>query len=73
MGKTMRFLLMEPSMKSFLIQMIETIFVLGNWYDWKEGKVKLYYQNFGRALKGQPSKKWEGFDNFRSKIIELGS
>jgi hypothetical protein len=43
-----------------LIQTIETIFVLGNCYDWKEGKEKLYYQNFGRALKGQPSKKCEG-------------
>ena len=63
-----------------LIQTIETIFVLGNRYNWKEGKEKLYYQNFGRALKGQPSKKWEGllesvraktFDNFKSKVIEL--
>ncbi len=40
-----------------LIQTIEVIFVLGNHYNWKEGKEKLYYQNFGRALKGQPSKK----------------
>ncbi len=63
-----------------LIQTIETIFVLGNFYDWKEGKEKLYYQNFRRALKGQPSKKWEGllesvramtFDNFKSNVIEL--
>jgi len=46
-----------------LIQAIKTIIVLGNRYDWKEsgaGKEKLYYQNFGRALKGEPSKKWEG-------------
>jgi hypothetical protein len=42
-----------------LIQTIETIIVLGNRYDWKDGKEKLYYQNFGRALKGEPSKKWE--------------
>ena len=45
-----------------LIQTIETIIVLGDRYDWKEsgvGKEKLYYQNFGRALKGEPSKKWE--------------
>ena len=30
-----------------------------NCYDWKEsgaGKEKLYYQNFGCALKGEPSK-----------------
>ncbi len=44
-----------------LIQMIETIIVLGNRFTWKEsGKEKLHYQNFGRALKGEPSKKWEG-------------
>ncbi len=44
-----------------LIQMIKTNIVLGNRYDWKEsGKEKLYYQNFGCALKGEPSKKWEG-------------
>ena len=66
-----------------LIQAIETIIVLGNRYDWKEsgaGKEKLYYQNFGRALKGEPSKKWEGLietirtktvDNFKTKVIEL--
>ncbi len=29
-----------------LIQTIETIFVLGNCYDWKEGKEKLYNQSF---------------------------
>ncbi len=40
-----------------LIQTIETIIVLGNRYDWKDGNKKLYYQNFGRALKGEPSKK----------------
>ena len=33
-----------------LIQAIETIIVLGNRYDWKESG----------ALKGEPSKKWEG-------------
>ncbi len=63
-----------------LIQTIEAIFVLGNCFDWKEGKEKLYYQNIGRALKEQPSKKWEGllesvraktFDNFKSKVIKL--
>ena len=66
-----------------LIQAIETIIVLGNRYDWKEsgaGKEKLYYQNFGRALKGEPSKKWEGLietirtktvENFKTKVIEL--
>jgi len=66
-----------------LIQTIEQIIVLGNRYDWKEsgaGKEKLYYQNFGRALKGEPSKKWEGLiesirtktvDNFKSKVVEL--
>jgi hypothetical protein len=64
-----------------LIQTIETIIALGNHYDWKEeGKEKLYYQNFGRALKGEPSKKWEGlietvpnktFDKFKNKVIEL--
>jgi hypothetical protein len=61
--------------------MIETIIVLGNCYNWKEyGKEKLYYQNLGRALKGEPSKKWEGLiesvqnktlDNFKNKVIEL--
>ena len=66
-----------------LIQTIETIIVLGDRYDWKEsgvGKEKLYYQNFGRALKGEPSKKWEGLiqtirtktvDNFKTKVVEL--
>jgi hypothetical protein len=64
-----------------LIQRIETIIVLGNCYNWKEeGKEKLYYQYFGLALKGEPSKKWEGlietvrkktFDNFKNKVIEL--
>ncbi len=64
-----------------MIQTIETISVLGNRYDWKEEeKEKLYYQNFGRALKGEPSKKWEGlietvrnktFDNFKNKVMEL--
>ncbi len=64
-----------------LIQTIKTIIVLGNRYDWKEsGKEKLYYQNFGRALKGEPSKKWEGLiesvqnktlDNLKNKVIEL--
>ncbi len=63
-----------------LIQTIETIIVLGNQYDWKDGKEKLYYQNLGRALKGKPSKKWEGliesvrnktFENFKTKVIEL--
>jgi hypothetical protein len=53
---------------------------LGNCYDWKDGKEKLYYQNFERALKGEPSKKWENliksvqiksFKNFKSKVIEL--
>ena len=65
------------------IQTIETIIVLGNCYDWKEsgaGKEKLYYQNFGRAMKGEPSKKWEGLiesirtktaDNFKTKVVEL--
>jgi hypothetical protein len=46
-----------------LIQTIETIIVLGNRYNWKEsgaGKEKLYYQNFGHAMKGEHSKKWEG-------------
>ncbi len=63
-----------------LIQTIEMIIVLGNRYDWKDGKEKLYYQNFGRALKGEPCKKWENliksvriksFKNFKSKVIEL--
>ena len=63
-----------------LIQTIEAIIVLGNRYDWKDGKEKLYYQNFGRALKGEPSKKWESlidavrnktFENFKAKVIEL--
>ena len=66
-----------------LIQTIETIIVLGNRYDWKEsgaGKEKPYYQNFGRAMKGEPSKKWEGLiesirtktaDNFKTKVVEL--
>jgi len=66
-----------------LIQAIETIIVLGNHYDWKEsgaGKEKQCYQNFGRALKGEPSKKWEGLietirtktvENFKTKVIEL--
>jgi hypothetical protein len=40
-----------------LIQTIETFIVLGNQYNWKDGKEKLYYQNFGQALKGKPSKK----------------
>ena len=40
-----------------LVQTIKTIFILGNCYDWIEGKEYLYDQNFGRALKGQPSKK----------------
>ena len=62
-----------------LIQTIETIIVLGNRYGWKVGKEKLHYQNFGQALKGEPSKKWEGliesvqnktFDNFKSKVIK---
>ena len=65
-----------------MIQTIETIIVLGDRYDWKESgvrKEKLYYQNFGRALKGEPSKKWEGLiqtirttvDNFKTKVVEL--
>ncbi len=66
-----------------LIQVIETIIVLGNRYEWKEfgaRKEKLYYQNFGGALKGEPSKKWEGFivtirtktvENFKTKVIDL--
>jgi hypothetical protein len=66
-----------------LIQTIETIIVLGNRYDWKESgarEEKLYYQNFGRAMKGEPSKKWEGLiesirtktaDNFKTKVVEL--
>ncbi len=69
-----------PLQNEVLIQTIETIIVLGNRCDWKDGKEKLYYQNFGRALKGEPSKKWENliesvriksFENFKSKVIEL--
>jgi hypothetical protein len=51
---------MNGTQNKVLIQTIETIIVLGNRYKWKDGKEKLYYQNFGRALKGEPSKKWEG-------------
>ncbi len=66
-----------------LIQTIETSIVLGNRYDWKEfgaGKEKLYYQNFGRVMKGEPSKKWEGLidsirtktaNKFETKVVEL--
>jgi hypothetical protein len=67
---------MNGTQNKVLILMIKTIMVLGNHYDWKEpGKEKLYYQNFGRALKGEPSKKWEGLiesiQNIKSKAIEL--
>ena len=52
-----------------LIQTIERIFVLGNRYNWKDGKEKLYYQNFERVLKGEPRKKWEGLiKSVRNKI-----
>jgi hypothetical protein len=54
-----------------LIQTVETIIVLGNRYDWKTGQEQLYYyQNFGRALKGEPSKKWESLiDSVRNKTF----
>jgi hypothetical protein len=70
----------KGTQKEVLIQTIEAIIVLGNRYDWKTGKEQLYYQNFGRALKGEPSKRWESlndsvrtktFDNFKKTVNEL--
>ncbi len=44
---------------------------------WKEtGKEQLYYQNFGRALKGEPARSLidrvrnKTFDNFKRTVIE---
>ncbi len=65
---------MNGTENEVLIQAIETIIVLGNHYDWKEsgaGKEKQCYQNFGRALKGEPSMKWEGLiETIRTKTVE---
>ena len=46
-----------------LLLTIENIFMLKDRYDWKEAKIKLMFQHFGRALKGEPLRKWTRLTN----------